>query len=41
MIRQFYITITGLAFIFSLWMIFLWAPTEINQGLIAPTTPLG
>ena len=34
MIRQIYISITGLAFIFSLWMIFLWAPTEINQGQV-------
>ena len=34
MIRQIYISITGIAFIFTMWMIFLWAPTEINQGQV-------
>ena len=34
MIRQIYLTITGIAFIFTIWMIFLWAPTEINQGQV-------
>ena len=34
MIRQIYLSITGIAFIFTMWMIFLWAPTEINQGQV-------
>ncbi|MDC0960799.1 cytochrome c biogenesis protein CcsA [Dehalococcoidia bacterium] len=34
MIRQAYISLTAILFLISLWMIFLWVPTEINQGIV-------
>jgi len=34
MVRQFYLIATGIVFTISIWMIFLWAPTEINQGQV-------
>mgnify|MGYP005690651253 FL=1 len=34
MVRQIYLIATGIVFTVSIWMIFLWAPTEINQGQV-------
>jgi len=34
MVRQIYLIATGIVFTISIWMIFLWAPTEINQGQV-------
>ena len=34
MVRQVYLIATGIVFTVSIWMIFLWAPTEINQGQV-------
>ena len=34
MFRNLYLTISGAAVILSIWMIFMWVPTEINQGLV-------
>ena len=34
MVRQIYLITTGIVFTISIWMIFLWAPTEINQGQV-------
>ena len=34
MIRQLYIVVSAIVFLVSLWMIFLWVPTEINQGVV-------
>ncbi|MBN32714.1 MAG: cytochrome C assembly protein [Dehalococcoidia bacterium] len=34
MFRNLYLIISGAAVILSIWMIFMWVPTEINQGLV-------
>ena len=34
MFRNLYLIISGAAVLLSMWMIFLWVPTEINQGLV-------
>ena len=34
MFRNLYLIISGAAVLLSMWMIFMWVPTEINQGLV-------
>jgi len=34
MFRNLYLIISGAAVLLSIWMIFMWVPTEINQGLV-------
>tara|TARA_B100001996_G_scaffold324681_1_gene270291 strand:+ start:156 stop:812 length:657 start_codon:yes stop_codon:yes gene_type:complete len=34
MLRNLYLIISGAAVLLSVWMIFIWVPTEVNQGLV-------
>lgn len=34
MFRNLYLIITSIIFLVSIWMIFIWVPTEINQGAV-------